>query len=88
MRAGIPIPMFNDEVIASIGAWGNREAAMYVDEDPQGPDADAWVGAMVLVAVVSAAAVALLTLNWSGGTSDELYRSDATRPLVMVPLPR
>jgi len=66
-----------------------REAAVYVEEDPGGPEADGWVGAAVLVVVVSAAAVALMSLNWSGAAgSDQLYRSDATRPLVMVPLPR
>ena len=62
---------------------------MYVDNDPGGPEADGWVGAAVLVVVVTAAAVALMSLNWGGGSaSEQLYRSQATRQLVMVPLPR
>jgi hypothetical protein len=68
---------------------GNREAAVYVEEDPGGPDTDGWTGAAVLVVVVSAAVMALMSVNWSGPSgSDELYRANATRQLVMVPLPR
>ncbi|HEY0833870.1 MAG TPA: hypothetical protein VGE72_08180 [Azospirillum sp.] len=64
---------------------------MYVDEDPGGPGTDGWVGAAVAVVVVSAALLALTSLNWSGGgtaASDQFHRLDATRQLVMVPLPR
>lgn len=76
-------------VLALMALCEAREAAVYVDDDPGGPDADGWMGAAVLVVVVTAAAIALMSLDWGGGgASDQFHRSQATRQLVMVPLPR